>query len=414
MNQAAREDTMQIGNFTSLAHVLAVSSLWTAMSASANQDGDWNSYRFRRSAFACAFTPDSRSVVVLYGTARWISGKEFVIVDTTHLAAWDFKTGKVEDKRKWDYTTRGRGDHLQLQPRYMKYTADGRSLVILDASAIRMLDAATYTEVKTIAFEPPEEKFARDGWSIVSYFGPGFSVTPDGSRAAVAFSSSMGGNGGFVRVYDLRQGQVVREWRLQDAIRFVTGVALSSDGKRVAVSSLPFMRSSEPEAFIPSGTNNVQVMDVKTGETLVGMNTKYVAGAVLFGPNDTLLTGSINNDRTGYSLDTVKIWDTRSGKLLREIANPGAGVHYRLDRSVDGKLLLGYTGAEKPDENFVVTDFDQFKIWDFASGKEVAASPKFSENGPHTPQLQLSQDEKYVVAWWDGFAEPIVYEIPQH
>jgi WD40 repeat protein len=174
------------------------------------------------------------------------------------------------------------------------------------------------------------------------------------------------------------------------------------------------MRSSEPEAFIPSGTNNVQVMDVKTGETLVGMNTKYVAGAVLFGPNDTLLTGSINNDRTGYSLDTVKIWDTRSGKLLREIANPGAGVHYRLDRSVDGKLLLGYTGAEKPDENFVVTDFDQFKIWDFASGKEVAASPKFSENGPHTPQLQLSQDEKYVVAWWDGFAEPIVYEIPQH
>ena len=161
------------------------------------------------------------------------------------------------------------------------------------------------------------------------------------------------------------------------------------------------------------GVENVRVVDVKSGDMLTGANTKYLAGPVLFGPNDTLLTGSINNDRGGYALDTIKVWDARTGKLLREITSPRTGVHYRLDFSRDGKLLLGYTGTEKPVENFVTVDTQQFQIWDFASGQTVATSPEFAPNKDEIPQIQLSADGEFVIVWWgNGFAKPFVYGVP--
>jgi WD40 repeat protein len=148
---------------------------------------------------------------------------------------------------------------------------------------------------------------------------------------------------------------------------------------------------------------------------LTGVNTKYLAGPVLFGPNDTLLTGSINDDRSGYALDTIKVWDARTGKLLREITNLRAGVHYRLALSPDGKLLLGYTGTEKPVENFVTVDTQQFQIWDFASGQALATSPEFGPDKDEIPRIQLSPDGKFVLVWWgNGFAKPFVYAVPKH
>jgi hypothetical protein len=394
------------GTLILLAHLLAVSCLRTAMPASAKEKGGWKSYGLGEQAMACTFMPHSRSVaVLLYGAVR-DTDQEFVRVYTTHLAAWDFKAGQVEVKRKWDYTVDIRQDGLQFQPNYMNYTADGRHLVFFGWGAIQVLDAETWAEVRTIAFEEPE------GLGVVTYVAPGFSVTLDGSRAAVAFSSSRG-DGGAVRVYDLRSGEIVREWRLGGEVRHLAGVAISPGGERVAVSTLPAAWASSPEAFIPPGMDNVRVMDVSSGETLFGMNTKYFAGPVLFGPGDTLLTASINVNRKFYSSDTVKVWDARTGKLRREIANPGDGVRYRLDLSADGKLLLGFTGIVKPDGHFIVFDSHQFKIWDFETGREVVASPKLPGREGEAAQLQLSPDEGFVVAWWNGFANPVVYEIPR-
>jgi WD40 repeat protein len=415
MSSRVREETVRRRNLILLVQMLAVLCLLGAMPVSAKQKVDWKTYRLDvGNVHGCAFTPDSRHIAFTYWTSQEFSEKPWRVTEIAHLALWNFETGKMEEKLKWSSPPLRQGESWPAEPISVQYTANGRYLIILEDAAIRVLDATTYAEVKQIAIEPPKEKIPDDAWAVVKYFGPGFSLTRDGSRAAVAISSSIGANGGFVRVYDLKSGQIVREWRLHDGVRYVSGVALSSDGERVAVSSLPVERSSDPEAFIPSGTENVRVMDVKTGDTVAGVNTKYVAGPVLFGPSDTLLTASINDDRKGYALDTVKVWDARTGKLLREITDPRTGVHYRLDLSPDGKLLLGYTGTEKPVENFVNIDSQQFQIWDFASGKAVAASPKILpiKNGP--PQLQLSPDGKFVVVWWgDGFAKPVVYEIPQ-
>jgi WD40 repeat protein len=393
-----------------LLYLLAVSCLLMATPTSSDQTSDWSAYHLDvGNVRACAFPPDSQAVAFLYWNDNLLSEKPWKDVYTTRLMVWSFKTGKVEQKLQWAYTSNNQGDPWPSQPRYMEYSADNRYLVIFDATALRVLNARTYAEVNQVAYEDPKETFPNDGWATV-----GFSLTPDGSRAAVAISSSIGANGGFVRVYDLGTGKVVREWRLRDGVRYITGVALSSDGERVAASSLPIGRSSDPEAFIPDGVDNVRVMDVKSGVTLTAMNTRYVAGPVLFGPNDTLLTGSINDDRRGYALDTIKVWDARGGNLLREIANPHAGVHYRLDLSPDGKLLLGYTGTEKPVENFVNIDTQQFKVWDLVPGKVIVTSPEFGPKKGEIPRMRLSPDGRFVVVWWgDGFAKPVVYEISQ-
>jgi WD40 repeat protein len=428
---------MQKLNLILFAYLIPIFCLSVAMSANSNQEAGWATYklqvnnvpwemsvqgldgrsRISANVRACGFTPDGQAVAFIYWKSHLLSEKPWKKVYSSYLAVWDFKTGKTEEKLKWDYTSNEKGDSWPTRLRYIQYTRGGKYLIYLGATTMRVLDGKTYAELKEIPYDAPKEKVAFEGdiWQTV-----GFSLTPDGSRAAVAISSSAGANGGFVRVYDLGSGQIVREWRLHDGVRYVTGVALSSDGSRVAVSSLPIGRSSEPEAFIPTGVDNVRVIDVKTGEMLTGVNTNYVAGPVLFGPNDTLLTGSINDDYRGYGLDTIKVWDARTGKLLREITNPHAGVHYRLDLSADGKLLLGYTGTEKPVENFVNVDSQQFKIWDFASGKLIATSPKIFpvENVTLPPEIQISPDGRFVlVSWGSDYIPPnapVVYEIPLH
>lgn len=399
-----------------LAILGAISFLAMATPSNSEPTAAWKRYQLNvKNVYTCAFTPDSHQVAFYYWTSRLLSEKPWKAVYTSHVSVWDFGTGKIEEKFKSQYTDKGSHDPWATDPRYMQFTADGRRLVLFNSNEMDVFDVPSYKLERQIPFSRPSEKVADDdAWAVVSYFGPGFSLTPDGSRAAVALSSSIGGNGGFVRVYDLKTGQIVREWRLRDSTQYVAGVALSPDGKRVAVSTLPIGRSSDPEAFIPPSMDNVRVMDVKTGETVAGLNTKYVAGPVLFAPNDMLLTASINDDRKGYSLDTVKVWDAKSGKLLREITDPRTGVHYRLDLSPDGKLLLGYTGTEKPVENFVNIDTQQFQIWDFASGKVLATSPRFLPIGNEPPHLLLSPDGRYVLVWWgDGTARPVVFEIPQ-
>ena len=153
-------------------------------------------------------------------------------------------------------------------------------------------------------------------------------------------------------------------------------------------------------------------MDVRSGTKISGLNSKYLAGPVIFESNNTLLTASINDDRRGYSLDTVKAWNLGTGGLVREIVNPRSGIHYRLDLSSGGRFLLGYTGTEKSVGNFVTVDVQRFTIWNFASGKFVASSPTFGPNKDTVPEMRISPSGSNVVVWWgNGFAKPLVYSV---
>ena len=223
--------------------MLVVSVFLSGMAANSQQATGWKAYKLDvENVRACVFTPDGHSVAFVYLTDHLLSEKPWHVTYTSHLALWNLETGNVEEKSKWEYTSTEQGDPWPSQPRYAAYTANGNYLVVFDPATLRVLDARTYAEVKRVNYEEPKETFPNDGWAIAD-----FSLAADGSRVAIGISSTIGANGGFVRVYDLGTGQVVREWRLHDGVRYVTGAALSQDGDR--------------ETFIPVGVDNVRVMD---------------------------------------------------------------------------------------------------------------------------------------------------------
>jgi WD40 repeat protein len=168
------------------------------------------------------------------------------------------------------------------------------------------------------------------------------------------------------------------------------GADISADGRRVAVSVIPFLLG---EGALHSPDRNVFVLDVDSGATISEINTGYPAEDVRFAPTEppVLLTVSADNyDRHRSRQDTIKVWDPVSGRLLRELASAPAGVHFQVQTSSDGRIVLGYTGAEKfigrwwlgQEENGLV-EYDQFTLWDLASGKVIASSPQIKPAQSH-------------------------------
>lgn len=396
--------------------VCAFMALWllNTLRANENQNQDWvKHYLNIHKVLACTFTPDSRAIAFNYRDSHLISEMPRKTFYTSHLSIWEYGNGKIEEKYKWDYIEKDKHDPWAFVPRYMEYCADNNILSIFDSEGIRTFEVPSYKLKYFTPFTyPTEETSIRNGikWNIV-----GVSFARDGSRLAVALSDPGLNKGGYVRIYDLPSGVIVREWRMKGEVKGIAGIDLSPDAKLVCISWLPQNRSY-PETFIPNSIDNVRIMNIKSGEKLLGINTKYIAGPVLFGSKNTLLTSSINYDRRGYSLDTIKIWNSQTGNLLREITNPRTGVHYKLHFSANQQLLLGYTGTEIPIDHFIDIETQQFHVWDFATGNPIAVSPNF---GPvevsSQPSLKLSPDGKSVVVWWGEEFEvkPFVYEIPR-
>lgn len=139
------------------------------------------------------------------------------------------------------------------------------------------------------------------------------------------------------------------------------------------------------EGTLRSSDRNVFMLDIDTGAVAAALNTGYPAGSVGFAPTERpfLLTVSADNfDRRRSAKDTIKVWDT-SGKLLRELDASPSGVHFEVQLSRDGRIVMGYTGSEKfqghwwlGQEESGSIEYNQFTLWDFKTGNIIAASPR--------------------------------------
>jgi WD40 repeat protein len=347
--------------------------------------------------FGAAFSPDDRFVAVIASKGS-VEGQETEVIKEVQV--WDFRNDKlvsekVLSKKRLPRPTGPYDERISLYG----YTRSGSVLVLGRSGHLVLLDSKNLDEIREIDLGMSSWPKVDSRASAVSFVKE-VATDRTGDRAVVLLQWGPGG-GGELRVYDLNSANLIRRWgydslRKNDHYADFGGADIAPDGQWVAVSFIPFVLGQGALRF---SDRNVYVLNVDTGTTVSTMNTGYPAGHLCFAPTDplSLLTVSADNfDRKRSAKDAIKIWDPVSGRLLRELVKPGEGVHFQVQVSSDGDVVLGYTGLEKfrgrwwlgqEETGFIA--YDEFTLWNLAKGNILASSAEIPA-GESRRELLLS------------------------
>lgn len=342
---------------------------------------------------SAAFSPDGRRLAAI--AAKGFPGKEGAEI-IEEIQIWDFRSGKLIAEK---VLSRRPPSGAQLEPPILGsalygYTHSGSELLLYSDGHLMLLDAMTLDQIRQIDLGKSSWPEFPPSWASHSFLAE-VNVDRNGDRAAVLLQWGTGG-GGELRVYNLSSGDLVRKWAYQDLrgkndrSEDFGGADISPDGRQVAVSIIPFAFG---EGELHASDRNVFVLDVDSGHTLASVNTGYPAGEVRFAAGDppSLLTVSADNfNKSRSRKDAIKVWDPQNGKLLRELAVPPEGVHFQVQVSSDGRIVMGYTGLEKftghwwlLQEEYGSVVHNGFCLWDLRTGKLIVSSPEIPPSQSH-------------------------------
>lgn len=361
--------------------------------------GEWGYY-------AAAFAPDDQHLAVIASKG---SSEERGLEITQEIQVWEFLHTKLAAEKVVTHQKVSPDVPYHSHISLWGYTKSGSMILMVRSDHLVVLDSQTIGEIREI-------DLATGNWPKISHNSPSFSFVKDvavdkqGDRASMLMQWGAG-EGGELRVYDLGSGDLVRKWdydslRKNDRNRDFGGADISADGRKVAVSLIPFVLG---EGVLHSSERNVFVLDVDSGSPVAAINTGYPAGDVRFAPTDppVLLTVSADNfDRQRSPKDTIKVWEPVSGKLLRELAAQ-EGVHFQVQVSSNGRIVMGYTGLEKfhghwwlGQEEGGSVAYDRFSLWDLPTGNAIAPSPRIPPSESHRDFL-LSPSGRVVLIYPD-------------
>jgi hypothetical protein len=252
--------------------------------------------------------------------------------------------------------------------------------------------------------------------------------SPDGRRIAVIFSFKIF-HEGILRVYEVATGRM--KWEQHADLVEMGGEAWSPDGRMLAVTLI----SGQPgnPAYPPRAIRNLVILEGESGAVLLQIDTGDLAGPVCFGPDNAVVTAPLHLQPEGHDRwhhDVAKVWDARTGSLVRRIVSPGRDIHDRLELSADGRVLLGYVGKEK--SGFVwhyLEDANRlmdrvFQLFDYKTGTVIATSPNLAPEGfcgqsaeswrldPRVPAFRVGPKGRCVLVYWpNSGCAPSVFEI---
>jgi WD40 repeat protein len=151
---------------------------------------------------------------------------------------------------------------------------------------------------------------------------------------------------------------------------FYLAVALSPDGLTLALGGCTEMTGGVGYACLPPGQPILRLMNAQNGEIIRELpgHTSSITGLVFSRDGKTLVSASEASD------GSIRFWDVSSGSLQRTLQINSKTGAPALGISPDGSLLAAAWA-------------ENFRVWDFASGKIVTQGvssngiPRFSKDG---------------------------------
>jgi|GEM_PF-1036233 len=401
------------------------------------------------------WTKEVPDAIDLGGFALTAHGASLVSSHRDRLLVWDVASGRVTR------TIPIVADDVGGGATGIAITSDDRTIALLrDDHRIRLLDFASgklmvgpaeshSAYVAAATFSPDGHTLATAGadgtirlWDASDGVSRGcFPLIERGWARAVSISSdgrlmAAAGEdpetdslfyGGIVRLWNLPDGRLRRQWKFD---RGVSHVGLSADGRRVAVATWHSNRTWGIVKDYEPPDNTVRVFDVETGQRLAELrgHDDMITNLIFAPSGRSLVTAShdrtfrfwdletgqqtrqldINGHRAEGKVDRITaaafapdltwaatcglqdhrliLWDLTSGKVLRTIdaeARPGT----RLAISPDGRRIC----AAVIRQNNPFAELDQIRLWDRSSGRELLS---LTTQGKPIASLAFSPDGK--------------------
>lgn len=348
---------------------------------------------------AVAFDADGSTLAIV----QWLNIKASGF--PTELTVWDFRQGKVVLKE------RILGVNFHRRAVYAgaaAYLPGGHELAVCGiGGGVEIFSVPGYRQIADIPLGPPGD--AARGPFVVD----NCATSADGTTAAYELRQSppapshrgMEGTPITIQVFDLSTHKQTGQWTFPVAGNVLGwGAAVSPSGERIAWAST----GEHGER------GRISVLDVASGR-VVSIHAGDVETPPAFSSDGRLLSVYAGPAIRSTAHQGIRIWDATTGKLLRKTSSPPHGVHYVIQVSADGRVVLGYTGTDTPYGDSYAPDNIAFRLWDTGSWRVLYASPHLPYSrrggwGALPPQYTLSRDGHLVASWGDHW-DNIVYEI---
>ncbi|MER8595734.1 TIR domain-containing protein [Mesorhizobium sp. M1182] len=267
-------------------------------------DIDWNDAG--ATLLALQGTNAVESTRVVWST----DGKRLAGISGDHRVIWDATTGKLSESVALDQYV-----WPVWSPDLTRFAATRGGETVL-----RVHNAENGNELSV--FEFGNENISEITWS------------PDGKRLAiVGGGGSQAGSGGYgtAEVRDAGTGKLVAEGPVEQGVEYVSRVAWSSDGRRLATDS---------------SKNGLYVWNAATGDQLSELvDHDHATTAIAWSPDDLEIA-------TGSTDGTARIWDSSTGRELYAFRTDSGNIT-KLAWSRDGKRLAAL-GVDKSIHVFAI------------------------------------------------------------